>query len=138
MPLAILKVFFLYDRLDSGHCSADHVLMDSARFGCRSLSSWRVVLMALLLKGARAEKARFQIFRHWGIARAHFLKRVDGSAILAFSKIIMGGKLFISPSLLHVKKERGARAARAPHLAISAICSGLHLAWGRIFAPGNT
>ena len=94
--------------------------------------------MALLLKGARAEKARFQIFRPWGIARAHFLKRVDGSEILALLKIIMGGKLFISPSFLHVKKERGARAARAPHLAISAICSGLRLAWGRILAPGKT
>ena len=66
---------FLYDHLDSGHCSADHVLLDSARFGCRSFSSWHVVLMALLLQGARAEKGRFQIFRPWGIARAHFFKK---------------------------------------------------------------
>ena len=67
----MLKGVFLYDRLDSGHWSADHVLMDSPRFGCRSLSSWHVVFMALLLEGAKAEKARFKIPPPWGIARAH-------------------------------------------------------------------
>ena len=70
-PLAVLKGVLLYDRLDSGHWSADHVLMDSPRFGCRSLSSWLAVFMALLLEGAMAEKARFGISPPWGIARAH-------------------------------------------------------------------
>ena len=69
----MFKGVFLYDRLGSGHCSADYLLMDYAQFGCRSLSSWHVVLMALLLEGARAEKARFQISPSLGdCARAFF------------------------------------------------------------------
>ena len=37
-----------------------------------------------------------------------------GSQILAFSKIFIWEELFISPSFLHVKKKRSARAARGP------------------------
>ena len=128
---------FLYDHLDSGHCSADHVLwiLHDSVAAAFPHGTWFLWLCYCKGLGRKRGASRFSV--PGGLRARIFLKRVHGSEILAFLKIIMGGKLFISPSLLHVKKERGARAARAPHVAILGIGSGLRLAWGRILAPGN-